>query len=96
MYSQMLIFKTAPGKRAAAEQMADQSYAALKGIKGFKGVTYFGDLDNNEYGALYLWESKEVLDAVMKEIMPKMQEATNAVAIEPPIRRIYEIYEPKS
>ncbi|MFC1937438.1 antibiotic biosynthesis monooxygenase family protein [Chloroflexota bacterium] len=96
MYSQMVIFKTAPGKRAAAEQMADQSYAALKGIKGFKGATYFGDSDNNEYGALYLWESKEVLDAVMKEIMPKMQEATNAIAIEPPIRRLYEIYEPKS
>ena len=96
MYAQMVMFKTAPGKRSEAEKMAEQSYSAVKGIKGFKGVTYFGDPDNNEYGALYLWETKEVLDAVMKEMMPKMQEATNAFAVEPPFRHIYEVYEPKT
>ena len=95
MWVQMLIFKTAPGKRSEAEKMADQSYSAVKGIKGFKGVYYFGDPNNNEYGSLYLWETKEVLDAVMKEMMPKMQEATNTIAVEPPLRRIYEVYEPK-
>ena len=96
MYAQLLIFKTAPNKRSESEKMADQSYAALKGIKGFKGVTYLGDPDSNEYGALYLWENKEVCNAVMKDFMPKMQEATNALAIEPPIRRLFEVYEPKS
>ncbi len=95
MYAQMLILKTAPGKRSEAEKLADQAFAALKGVKGFKGVTYFGDPDNNEYGSCYLWETKEDLDAVMKEFMPKMQEATNALAIEPPFRRIYQVYEPK-
>ena len=96
MHAQLLVFKTAPNKRAEAEGMADHSYAALKGVTGFKGVTYFGDPDNNEYGALYLWESKEILDAVMKEMMPKMLEATNALAVEPPIRHIFEVYQPKS
>ncbi len=95
MYGQMLIFKTASGKLSEVEKVADQAFAAMKGIKGFKGVTYFGDPDNNEYGSFYLWETKEDLDAVMKEVMPKMQEMTNALAIEPPLRRIYEIYEPK-
>jgi len=28
-------------------------------------------------------------------MMPKMQEATNTIAVEPPLRRIYEVYEPK-
>ena len=95
MYAQMLMFKTAPGKRSEAEKMANQSFAAVKGSKGFKGVTYFGDDDNNEYGACYLWATKEDLDAVMKELMPRLKEATNALAIEPPFRRIYEVYEPK-
>ena len=95
MYAQIVILKTAPGKRSEAEKLADQSFAALKGVKGFKGVTYLGDDDNSEYGSLYLWETKEDLDAVMKELMPRMQEATNALAIEPPFRRIYEVYEPK-
>jgi hypothetical protein len=84
MYAQLLVFKTAPNKRAEAESMSDHSYAALKGVPGFKGVTYFGDPDSNE-----------VLDAVMKEMMPKMQEATNALVIEPPLRHIFEVYQPK-
>ena len=96
MYGQMLILKTAPGKRSEAEKVADQAFAILKGVKGFKGATYFGDPDKNEYGSFYLWETKEDLDAVMKDIMPRMQEVTNALAIEPPLRRIYEIYEPKT
>ena len=96
MYGQLVILKMAPGKRAEAEQMADQSFAVLKDVKGFRGATYFGDDDNSEYGAFYLWETKEDLDAVMKEMMPKLQEATNALAVEPPLRRIYQIYEPKT
>lgn len=95
MYAQFLLFKTAPGKRAEAEKLADQAFAVLKNAKGFKTVMYFGDLDSNEYCSLYVWETKEDLEAVSKEFMPKMQEATNALAIEPPFRRIYEVYEPK-
>ena len=96
MYAQLVVFKTAPNKLAEADSLADHSYTAVKDVPGFKGVTYFGDPDNNEYGALYLWESKEILDAVMKEMMPKMLEATNALAVEPPIRHIFEVYQPKS
>ena len=96
MYAQLVTFKTAPGKRSEAEGLADRAYAAVKNIPGFKGLTCFGDPESNEYGALYLWESKEVLDAVSKELMPKMREATNALALEPAKRQDYEVYEPKS
>ena len=96
MYAQLVIFKTAPEKREQAETLADRAHATLKSAAGFKGATYFGDPDRNEYGALYLWENKEVLDAVMKEIMPKMILATDFLAVGTPVRSIFEVYEPKS
>ena len=95
MHAQLTMFKTAPGKRSEAEKLAD-ACAPLKAMNGFIRATYFGDYDNNEYGALYIWETKEKMEAALKEIGPKLQEATNAIASEPPFRHFYEIYEPKT
>ena len=95
MYASLTTFKTAPGKRAEAEKVADQAFAAIKDMKGFNSVVYLGDTDNNEYGAFYLWETKEDLEAAWNMIMPKLQEALKPLAIEPPVRRIFEVYEPK-
>ncbi len=94
MYAQLFMFKTAPGKRSEAEKLAD-ACAPLKAMNGFCGATYFGDYDNNEYGSLYIWKTKEDMDAALTKMGPGMQEATNAIAIEPPFRRLYEVYEPE-
>ena len=96
MYASLTLFKTAPGKRAEAEGLADKVYPVIKAMKGFKSVVYFGDSDNNIYGALYTWETKEDLDAAYSSIQPKLQEMLGSLAIEPPVRRIYEVYEPKA
>ena len=96
MYASLTLFKTAPGKRAEAEGLADKVYPVIKAMKGFKSVVYFGDSDNNIYGALYTWETKEDLDAAYSSIQPKLQEMLGPLAIEPPTRRIYEVYEPKT
>ena len=93
MYAELFMFKTAPGKRSEAEKLAD-ACAPLKTMNGFRGATYFGDYDNNEYGCLYTWETKEDMDAALTKLGPGMQEATNAIAIEPPFRHFYEVYEP--
>ncbi len=96
MYASLTIFKTAPGKRAECEELADKLNAIMKGMKGFKGVVYLSDSDNNVYGALYTWETKEDLDAAYNSIQPKLQEMLGPLAIEPPVRKIYEVYEPKA
>jgi len=96
MYASLTLFKTAPGKRAEAEGLADKVYPVLKAMKGFKSVVYFGDSDNNECGSLYTWETKEDLEAAYNLIQPKLQEALGPLAIEPPVRKIYEVYEPKA
>ena len=96
MYASFSTFKTAPGKRDEALKAADQVFAFVKGVKGFKSVVYFADYDNNEYGTLYVWETKEDLEAAYSLLMSKFQELMSSLAIEPPVRRIFEVYEPKT
>ena len=96
MYASLTTFKTAPGKRAEAEGVDGKSYPAMSSMKGFKGVVYFGDSDTNEYGALYTWETKEDLDAAYNSILPKLMEMLSPLAIEPPVRKVYEVFEPKA
>jgi len=95
MYASLTTFKTAPGRRAEVEKVADQFFPALRGMKGFKNVVYFGDEDKNEYGSFNTWETKEDLEAAYKLIEPKLKEVLGPLAIEPPVRRIFEVYEPK-
>jgi len=95
MYASLTTFKTAPGKRTEAEGLVSRVYPVIKAMKGFKNVVYFGDSDNNEYGALYTWETKEELEKAYDLIKPKLQEMLSPLAIEPPIRKVYDVYEPK-
>ena len=95
MYALLMTFKTAPDKRADVEKVADQAFAQSKGMKGFKSEVYLFDTVNNEYGSLSIWETKEDMEAAASMIAPKLHEAHKLLAIEPPIRRIYEVYEPK-
>ena len=94
MYASLTTFKTAPGKRAEAEGVANKTYSVISGMKGFKSVVYFGDSDINEYGALYTWETKEDLDTAHNLIQPKLVEMLGPLAVEPPVRKVYEVYKP--
>ena len=96
MYASLTTFKTAPGKRTECEGLADKLNTIMKGMKGFKNVVYVSDSDNNEYGALYTWETKEDLEAAYIVIQPKLQEMLGPLAVEPPVRKVYEVYEPKA
>ena len=96
MYASLSTFKTAPGKRNETLKVADRVFAFVKSLKGFKSVVYFGDSDNNEYGALYVWETKEDMEAAHGMATSKFPDLISSLAIEPPIRRIFEVYEPKT
>ncbi len=95
MYASLTTFKTMPGKRAEAVEVASKAYPVIKGMKGFKSVVYFGDPDTNEYGAFYTWETKEDLEAAYDLIKPKLQEMLGPLVVEPPVRKVYEVVEPE-
>jgi len=95
MYAQLFTFKLGPNMRPTAEQIADQSFPAYKSMKGFKRVTYLGEHESGEYAALSIWESKDDLEAATAILRSKTEEALADIVKEPPIRKVYEIYEPK-
>jgi len=95
MYAQLITFKLEPNMRGAAEQIANQSLPGYKSMKGFKSVTYIAEVESGEYGALSIWESKEDLEAAVAILRPKTDEALANIVKEPPVRKIYEVYEPK-
>ena len=96
MHASLTTYKTAPGKRAEMEGLANKIYPVMKGMKGFRSVVYLGDPDNNEYGGFYTWETREDLDAAYELIKPKLQEMLGPLAIEPPVRKVFEVFEPET
>ncbi len=96
MYAQLLMLKLGGGMRSIGEKLADQSFLAIKTLKGFKGITFFGDVESGEYASLSIWESKEDAEAAAAVTGPKTEQAVKGIAKAPPTRQIYEVYEPKA
>ena len=96
MYAQLSMITLGPGMRSAGEKLADQFAPALKTLKGFKGVTFFGDETTGEYGSLTLWETKEDAEAAAAVTGPKLEQAVSGIAKAPPTRRFFEVYESKA
>ena len=96
MYASLSVFKTAPGRLNEALRVADQVFALVRDLKGFISVVYFGDSDNNEYGALYVWETREDMEAAHSMATSRFPDLISSLAIEPPIRRIFEVYQPET
>jgi heme-degrading monooxygenase HmoA len=95
MYAVLTTFNLGPGMRSAAEKSVDQSNPVIKKLKGFKGATYFGDVEVGEYHSLVIWESKENAEAARAIMAPKVQEAAGSILKAPPTRKVFEVYKPK-
>ncbi len=96
MYAQLVIITLGPGTRSTGEKLADQFAPALRALKGFKRVTFFGDETVGEYGSLTLWESKEDVEAAAAVLGPKLEQAVSGIVKVPPTRRFFEVYEPRA
>ncbi|MFC1931610.1 antibiotic biosynthesis monooxygenase family protein [Chloroflexota bacterium] len=96
MYAQMSMITLGPGTRSSAEKLAEQFDPVLKTFKGFKKVTFFGDDAAGEYGSLSIWESKEDAESAAAVLSKKLEQAVSGIAKVPPVRKIYEVYEPRA
>lgn len=94
MYAQLFMVTLGPGMRSTGEKMADQFGQALRAQKGFKGVTFFGDVEKGEYGSFTLWETKEDGEAAAAVMAPRSDQALSGIAKAPPTRQFFEVYEP--
>ena len=63
MYVRLVRFKFGPGKRAAAQALADNLVPAIHEQAGCQSVAVFGDDQDGEYGLLVRWDTREHADA---------------------------------
>jgi heme-degrading monooxygenase HmoA len=96
MYAQLVMLTIGPGMRSTGEKLAEQFEPVLKSLRGFKGVTFFGNVEVGEYGSLSIWESKEDAEAAAAAMGPRLEQAVSGVVKEQPTRRFFEVYESKA
>ena len=95
MYATMTTFTVKPGMQEIAEKLADKLIPGIRGLKGFKSITFFVDPKVDEYWGFALWESKEDAAAALATTGPRLIEALSGIAKEPPTRRMFRVYGPK-
>lgn len=95
MYARMVLLNLGQGKRAKANELADQFAAALSGMQGFRGVTFLADETAGEYGSLSLWESRADAENVAHAADQEVRNALKGLLHGPPRIRLFEVYEPR-
>jgi len=94
MYANLVTFNLAPGKPKQREKLIQKFDPALKATKGFKQVTFLGNDETGQGGALMVWETKEDAEAAFQAMFPQLQQALEGLVKEPPIRAVFEVIEP--
>lgn len=75
MYARYATFLLGEGQRADAEATAAQIESVMKGLKGFKSVTFMADENIGEYGIFSVWASKEDAYAAGETLNAHFQDA---------------------
>jgi hypothetical protein len=96
-YFRMVKTTLHPGNRALAEQIGDQAVVRLSKLPGIvpDSIVFFLDDEDNTFGAISLWESREAaVNAGEAMEAGTIKALGDARASELEVS-IYEVYEPK-
>ncbi len=93
MYARLVQFTFGPNAHEKAEQLAGDLGPAIGALKGCKGVTFFGDEADGEYGLFVLWESQEDAEATAQVIRPRLEKGLSGNIQGPPRIRLFKVIE---
>ena len=94
MNIRLVQFSLGPGKRSAAEKIADKVVPAIRARPGCERAEFFADNEAGDYGILVLWTSKQAADSASSVIGPILMPALAEAKAESSIR-LFDVYEPK-
>jgi hypothetical protein len=96
MYIRLVQFSVGPGKRSAAEALADKVIPAIRARPGCVRAEFFLDDATGDDGFIVLWESRKAADDSYPLISPILNSALEAAGVKPPANiRTLEVYEPR-
>lgn len=86
-----------PGNRALAEQIGDQAAVRLSKLPGIVpgSIVFFLDDEDNSFGAISLWESREAAVKAGEAMEAGTIQALGDARDSELEATIYEVYEPK-
>ena len=93
MYVRLVRMSLGPGARGSANDIASAVIPAIKSQDGLKGVTFFGDDSDGEYGLFVMWDSQEHAESAAASVGPILQGALSGVVKSPPSMRLFEVIE---
>ncbi len=96
MYVRLVRFAFGPGKQDAAGNLAADLVPAIRSRPGCKGVTFFGDHADGEYGLYVLWDTQENADAAAAVIGPKLSQHLAGNVQRPADIRLFEVLQTSS
>ena len=96
MYVRLVRFGFGPGKQEAAQNLAADLVPAISSRPGCKGVTFFGDHADGEYGLYVLWDTQENADAAAAVIGPRLEQHLSGNVVRAPERRLFEVLQASS
>ena len=79
MYARLALIQLGPGKRAEVDKITPSLGEKLRGLKGFKSVTWLADDQAGEYGSLSMWESEKDATAASEAMRPLVMKAVETI-----------------
>jgi hypothetical protein len=84
-------FTLGPGKRAAAQAIANEIAPLIASQPGCQGVTVFGDESDGEYGIFVLWDSTTNANAAAGVVRPQLDAHLSGNVQGQPDARLFEV-----
>ncbi len=95
MHARLTTWRVGAENRPKMERLADGVSQQLRGMGGFRSVTFLGDDDAGEYCSLTIWESREAAEAAQHPQAARMRQAVADLGAQPDVRS-FEVYEPRA
>jgi hypothetical protein len=96
MYLRVVQFSLGPGKRSAAEGVANKVIPPIRKQPGCLRAEFYLDEAKGDYGFIVLWASKQTADASYPIIYPILTSAVDAAGANGTLKiYTHEVYEPQ-
>jgi quinol monooxygenase YgiN len=94
MKLRLVQFTLGPGKREAAEGVAEAVVPFIREQQGCERCEFFADHEKGDYGIVVIWSSGQAADAAAAVVGPVMAKAVAEAKAVPKIR-LFDVYEPR-
>lgn len=93
MFARLVLLSLKPGSIDRTRELAEHADPVLRGLEGFRGVTFFADDSAGEYGSLTLWETRADAEAVSAVRELQVTDILGDTLKTRPRVHIYEVYD---